>query len=67
VTVTGTGLTGVTKLVFGTTAAAQVQVVSDRELRVLSPSHLPGEVDVLVTTSSGTSKATEASRFLYLA
>jgi hypothetical protein len=67
VTVTGTGLSGVTKVVFGETAAARVEVVSDTELRVLSPAHLPGEVDVHVTTPGGTSAASQATRYLYLA
>ena len=67
VTVTGVALGGATAVVFGDAPASRVVQVSDTSVRALSPAHLPGPVDVRVTTPSGTSATSSASRYLYLA
>jgi len=66
VTVTGTGLQRAAAVHFGDAAATQVQRVSDAKLRVLSPRHLTGAVDVTVTTSAGTSAISNADHFTYV-
>ena len=66
VTVRGGALSRTSGVSFGGTAASKVEMVSDGELRALSPSHLPGPVDVAVTTPGGTSASTSADRFTYL-
>jgi hypothetical protein len=67
VTLRGVALRRTTQVLFGTVAATRVRVVADTELRVLSPRHLPGPVDVRVTTPGGTSDPTSRDRFTYLA
>ena len=54
VTITGNGFTGATAVRFGSTAAARVVVVSDDQLRVLTPAHPAGVVDVTIVTPAGT-------------
>src|SRR5581483_2032330 len=49
---------------FGSAAAANVVVVSTREIRAVAPPG-SGTVDVTVQTSRGTSAATAADRFTY--
>jgi hypothetical protein len=67
VTVTGAALSNATAVTFGPGAPAQrIEVVSGTELRALSPGHLPGPVDVQVTTPGGTSAASNGSRYVYL-
>jgi hypothetical protein len=66
VVVRGSGLRRTTRVEFGGTAAGNVRVISDTEVRALSPHHLPGPVDVLVTTPGGTSAAGGGDRFTYL-
>ncbi|MHB8330290.1 MAG: IPT/TIG domain-containing protein [Acidimicrobiales bacterium] len=65
VTITGTGLTGVTVVHFGQVPATGVIVVSGTELRARTPAHLAGTVDVLVTSPAGMSAATTSDRFTY--
>jgi hypothetical protein len=57
VTVTGSGLTGATRVLLGTTAATGVKVESATSLRFTAPARAAGAVDVTVTTPFGTSKA----------
>jgi hypothetical protein len=57
VTVTGRDFTARTEVAFGDTAAGEVQVLSDTELRVVAPAHLPGRVALTVTTAGGRSNA----------
>lgn len=65
VTVSGVALRGATAVAFGDGTATRVVLVSDTQLRALSPSHLPGPVSVQVTTPGGTSIASTASQYLY--
>jgi hypothetical protein len=48
VTLTGTGLTGVTDVTFGGTAAVSVNVLNDTTLTCITPAHAVGVVDVVV-------------------
>jgi len=52
---------------FGTVRASSVEVRSDGELRVVAPAHLPGEVEVVVRTSLGSSAPGPATRYRYAA
>ncbi|MHB1854872.1 MAG: IPT/TIG domain-containing protein, partial [Acidimicrobiales bacterium] len=63
VTITGINLSGATAVHFGTTAASQMAVEPNGQVRALSPAHLPGSVDVVVTTSEGTSPTTPGDVF----
>lgn len=67
VTVTGGGFTPGAVVHFGEAQATEVEVVSSSELRVTTPPHLPGEVDVAVTTAGGTSTPGPGTRYRYLA
>ena len=67
VTVTGSGFTGATGASFGTVAASNLIPVSDTQLTVTSPQAAAGTVDVTVTTPAGTSTATPADQFTYVA
>lgn len=64
VTVTGSGFTGATSVNFGGVNVLPT-VVSDTTLTVTSPAHAAGTVDILVTTSAGTSTASAADQFVY--
>ena len=65
VTVTGTGFTQVRKASFGGTAGSALTVVSATKLKVKSPAHTSGTIDVRVATASGTSAISAADRFRY--
>jgi hypothetical protein len=66
VTVTGTGLTGATSVLFGNGApGTDVQVVSDTQLTVVSPLHAKGSVNVRVVTPGGESAEAAADQFVY--
>ena len=65
VTIVGTGLTGATKVVFGTTAATSVTVVSDAKITATSPVHAVGAVAVHVTTPGGTSPTVSGDQYTY--
>ncbi len=64
VTITGTGFTSASSVMFGTVPGTDALVVSDTEITVVSP---PGTatVDVTVTTNSGTSATTPNDQFTY--
>ncbi|MFT4217285.1 MAG: IPT/TIG domain-containing protein [Micropruina sp.] len=66
VTVTGTGFTGASKVLFGDKPGSQVTVVSDTKLTVVAP---PGwtTVDVRVFTKTGTSAVSAAAKYRYVA
>ncbi|QGF23126.1 IPT/TIG domain-containing protein [Raineyella fluvialis] len=66
VTITGTGLTGATSVMFGKTAGTQISVISDTSLSVLSPAASAGTVDVRVTTPGGTSQKSKADSFTFV-
>jgi hypothetical protein len=59
----GDALSRVTAVRFGDSSAIQVEVVSDTQLRVLTPAHGIGPTDVTATSPGGTSNAV---RFVYL-
>ena len=65
VSLSGTGLTGASGVVFGGGAASSVTVVSDTQLTAVTPPHPAGAVDVTVTTPSGS--ATLPGGFTYTA
>ena len=67
VTLTGANFSGASAVKFGDVAGSGVTVVSDKSLRVTSPAHVAGAVDVRVTTPSGTSVAVSAGRFTFSA
>lgn len=64
VTITGLNFTGISEVLFGSTAAI-FEVISDTEIRAIAPPGT-GIVQVLISGSSGTSEATPASAFTYL-
>ena len=58
ITITGTGFTGATAVTVGGTAVTSFTVVSDTEITATTPAtSTAGQVDVLVTTPSGTSSS----------
>jgi IPT/TIG domain-containing protein/BACON domain-containing protein len=65
VTVSGKGLTGASKVLFGTVAASSVTLNSDTQITAVSPAG-SGTVDVKVTTPGGTSATSTADRFTYV-
>jgi hypothetical protein len=67
VTITGSDLTGATKVSFGKTAASAVTVVSDSELTATAPAHAAGTVNVTVTSGLGTSAVSSKDRYTYYA
>ncbi|MGC9963480.1 MAG: IPT/TIG domain-containing protein, partial [Acidimicrobiales bacterium] len=56
VTVTGTGFTGATKVLFGAVPAASYTVVSDTVITAVSPAQGPSIQDIHVSTAGGTSE-----------
>ena len=66
VIVTGTGFTGTTGIMFGTTAATTFTVDSDTRINATSPAGVVGTVDVTVTTPQGTSATSTADQFTYV-
>lgn len=65
VTLTGSSLRGTTSVLFGTTPATNVTVVSSSTVTVTVPAHVIGTVGVTVKTTKGTSAVTDQSRFTY--
>jgi RHS repeat-associated protein len=66
VTVTGTGFTGASAVMFGTAPAASFTVVSATQITAGSPAHAKGTVSVTVTAPGGTSAAGTATKFAYI-
>lgn len=64
VTITGTGFTGTTTVMFGIRTAAGFTVVSDSQITVAAPSNT-GVVDVRVTNAGGPSATSAADRYTY--
>ena len=64
VTITGTGFSGATLVVFGTTAATNLVIDSDTQITAISPAGA-GTVDVTVTTPGGASAASSVDQFRY--
>jgi len=63
VTITGTGFTGASAVMFGTTAAASFTVNSPTSITAVSPAQTAATVDVTVTAPSGTSATSTKDRF----
>ena len=66
VTITGTDFSGATDVEFGTTAATNFRVDSPSQITAVAPAG-SGIRDVTVTTSSGTSSASRADLYTYIA
>ena len=62
----GTGFTGATSVMFGTTAATSFTVNSDTSITATAPAGQAGAVDVTVTTAGGTSATSSADQFTYV-
>ena len=68
VTITGSGFTGASKVLFGTVAASSFTVNSATQITAVSPAAaVSGTVDVRVTTPGGTSAISPADKFTYVA
>jgi hypothetical protein len=67
VTITGSGFTNVTDVLFGLAEATSFQVVSSTKIVAVSPAHSTGVVDVRVVTTTANSAATSADSFTYKA
>jgi hypothetical protein len=57
VTITGTGFTGSTGVLFGATAGTGFNVVDDTTVTVMSPAHAAGAVNVSIQSPNGTALA----------
>jgi hypothetical protein len=66
-TVTGTGFTGASGVLFGGNAATNVAVANSTTLYCTSPAGAAGTVDVQVETGNGTSATSSADQFTYVA
>jgi IPT/TIG domain len=65
VTVTGTGFTGATQVLFGNTPGTALSVTSDTNLTIKSPAHALGLAHVHVITPGGRSAAVAADEYTY--
>lgn len=66
VTITGTNLSGATGVYFGSTSAT-ISTVSTTTIVAVAPPQAAGAVNITVTTPAGTSAASSADEFTYLA
>lgn len=64
VTITGANLSGATAATFGGTPATSLTVISAAQVRVTTPAHTAGAVDVAVTTPGGTATKTAGFTFV---
>lgn len=68
VTIQGSGFSGAVAVDFGTTAAADFEVIADTQIVAWAPAGtVVGLVDVTVTAPGGTSSASIADQFTYIA
>lgn len=67
VTLTGSGFTGARSVTFGSTAASTFTVNSDTSITVTSPPEAAATVDVVVSTTDGSSATGAADRFTFTA
>jgi hypothetical protein len=65
VNIFGTGFTNATEVDFDTTSTS-FTVVSDTQIKAISPAHADGTVDITVTTPDGTSAVTPDDQFTFL-
>ena len=66
VTLTGSGFTGASRVMFGPTAGTSMKVISASTITVVSPARPVGVVNVRVVARSGTSALAPANRFTYV-
>jgi hypothetical protein len=66
-TIKGHYFTGATSVQFGTVTAASFTFVSDSVIKVKAPASAAGTVDMRVTTPGGTSNASTADKYTYVA
>jgi hypothetical protein len=64
-TLTGSGFTGASAVLFGSVAATSFTVQSDTSITTVAPASRVGAVDITVVTPRGTSAANAATRFTY--
>ena len=64
VTITGSGFTGASQVLFGSTDASSFTVISDTQITAVSPAG-SGTVDMRVNTPVGISATSNANRFQY--
>ena len=64
VTIRGTGFAGATTVHFGTTVAT-FTLIDSTKIRVITPAHAAGTVDVTVQTSAGTSTVISADHYTF--
>jgi IPT/TIG domain len=67
VTITGSGFTGATRVVFGAVTAASFTVVSATKITAIAPAQAAGAHNVDVVTPSGSSALVAADMFTYTA
>ncbi len=67
VTITGTNFASSATVDFGTAAGTSVAFVSSTEMTAVSPPGSAGPVNVVVTTSAGSSPTSSADQFTYIA
>lgn len=65
-TITGSGFTSVSAVMFGTQMASSYTVNSSTQITAIAPSHSPGTVDVTVVTSMGSSSTNTSDQFTYV-
>lgn len=66
VTITGTDFTGVRAVQFGATPARSFHTLSRSQIRVVTPAHPSGQVDVRVTTDHGATALLPHDRFRFV-
>lgn len=64
VRIRGTRMRGALKVTFGGIEAAGIRAISDTEIEVTTPVHVPGTTPIAVTTSTGTGSLLNAFTFL---
>ena len=67
VVITGTGFTGASAVVFGSTSATGFTVNSATQITATAPAGSAGTVDITVTTTGGTSATGAGDQFTYVA
>lgn len=67
ITVTGSGFSKVSAVLFGSTAGKSISVRSTTKLQVTAPAHAAGVVDVRVKTTAGTSAIRVADHYTFVA
>jgi hypothetical protein len=67
VTITGTGFTGITSVLFASEPGTSIKVLSPTTLAVVAPKHPAGLVDVLVRGTYGPSLAVSADHYTFVA